>query len=94
MLNLKSDIPIKEELSEAFQLRIAQARDLLLEMEQIMKLELEAEDICYTRKELAEKFKCDEHKIPRAIPSFRVSKNILYRKRDVDEFIESRLRKR
>lgn len=90
MLNLKSDLPIKENLSNELQFRIAQIRDLLLEVEQIQKLQIEAEDLYYTREELAAKFKCDPHKIPRAIPSLRVSKNILYRKSDVDEFIENR----
>ena len=94
MLNLKSNVPVKEELSEELQFRVAQIRDLLLEIEQIQKLQLEAEDICYTREELAHKFKCDPKKIPRAIPSFRVSRNILYKKSDVDAFIKARMTKR
>lgn len=94
MLNLKNDIPVKESIDAAIESRIAQISDLLGEVKELNHKALDSEHIYITRDELATMFHCDPKKTPRAIPCFRVGKNVLYKQSDVDAFIESRMTKR
>ena len=94
MLNLKNDIPIKEEIDKAIESRIAQITDLLGEVKELNRKALDSEHTYLTREELAQMFHCDPKKTPRAIPCFRVGKNVLYKQSDIEAFIESRMTKR
>lgn len=91
MLNLRDDVILKETVSERIMQNNAEIRDLLIENEQLIKM---AKDptILLTRKEVADRLRCDEIKIPRAIPRIRVGKNYLFQVGDVEEFINQRKR--
>lgn len=94
MLNLKNDIPVKEEIDKAIESRIAQITDLLGEVKELNRKALDSEHTYLTREELAQMFHTDIKHVPRAISSFRVGKNVLYKQSDVETFIESRMTKR
>lgn len=91
MLNLRTDVPIKQDVLEAVQNRLAQQRDLSLEIEQMLKMCID-DEVLLTRSEVAKMLRCDEKKIPRAIPRMRVSSNYLFDKNDVKAFLESKKR--
>lgn len=92
MINLRTDVPLPEEVIQRVQTISAQIRDLLLEQEQVLLLGINKKQLL-KREEVAKLLRCDEHKIPRAIPRIRVGKNWLFELQDVESFIESKKRK-
>ena len=93
MLNLRSDVPIKAEVLEEVRVRFAQIRDLQNEAEQLLHMAIvEDKDVFMTREEVAELFKCPANRVPRVIPRIRIGKNWLFKKGDVNAFIEERIK--
>lgn len=93
MLNLKKDIEISQEIDTKISDRLAQINDLTNEVTALLKLKNNTETYI-TREELAERFHCDPKKLPRALLGFRFNKTVLYKQSDIDDFIQSRMRKR
>lgn len=93
MLNLKKDIAVTTNIDEEVADRLAQINDLTNEVSALIKLK-NNEDTYVTREDLANKFHCDPKKLPRQIAGFRMGKTVLYKQADIDEFINSRMRKR
>ena len=91
MLNLRTDVPVKEDVLEAVQNKLAQIRDLCLEIEQTMKLAVD-EHILLTREEVAKMLRCEEKKIPGVIPKMRIGKQYLFDQNDIKAFLESKKR--
>lgn len=93
MLNIRSDVPIKQDAVDAVQELFAQIRDLTLEAEQLLKLATQ-EKVLLTREEVAKLLRCDESKVPKVIPSIRTGRKRLFEQKDVYAFIESKKHKR
>ena len=93
MLNIKTDIPVKEDIQEAINARLAQAHDLLNEVQVLERMKLE-QDVFVSKQELADRFHCDVKQVPHQIPSIRMGKTYLYKESDVAEFIKSRTKRR
>lgn len=93
MLNIKTDIPIKQDCIEAIQDKFAQIRDLMSESEVLLKNAIAPDDILLTQEEVAEKFHCDTKHIPRQIPRFRCAGKVLFQLSDVNNFIQKKLKK-
>lgn len=91
MLNLRTDVPIKEDVIETIQNQLAQMRDLTLEVEQTLRLSVN-KHLYLTRSEVAEMLRCDEKKIPRPIPRMRVGRQYLFDQDDVKAFLDSKKR--
>lgn len=91
MLNIRTDIPIKENVIETTQNILAQVRDLTLEIEQVLKMAIE-DDVLLLKEEVAQRLHCDKAKIPRSIPKMRVGKNTLYSLKDLNAFLQSKKR--
>ena len=91
MLNLRTDIPIKEEVIDMVQNQLAQVRDMTLEIEQTLKMAMN-EKVLLTREELAKMLRCDVKKIPRPIPRMRVGSQYLFSLEDVNAFLDSKKR--
>lgn len=91
MLNLRTDVPVKEDVIETVQNQLAQMRDLTLEVEQTLRLCV-SKHIYLTRAEVAEMLRCDEKKIPRPIPRMRVGRQYLFDQDDVKAFLDSKKR--
>jgi len=89
MLNLRTDIPVKEDVIEQVEHLHAQIRDLLFEQEQLLKLSI-GEDLLLTRDEVAIKLRCEPKKIPKCIPKIRIGNNYLYELKDVNAFVRSK----
>lgn len=93
MLNIKTDIPVKEDLTESLQNIFAQIRDLLIEAEQQLAFVRANGDYFLTKKEVAEYFHCEVSKIPRAIPRLRRGNDLLFKKSDIDEYVKMKTRR-
>lgn len=93
MLDLKKDIPVRQECFDVVEDKIAQIRDLLLEAEQTLHMAVETKDCLLTKEEVAEYFRCSPNAIPRAIPRFRQSGSSLFLKSDVDAYVNKRLKR-
>lgn len=91
MLDLRKDIPIREEIVQFRQLKHQQIRDILLELEQADAL-LQDKSVLLTREETAEKLRCEPDKIPSKIPRIRVGSKRLFQLGDIEHFIESKKR--
>lgn len=88
MLNLRDDVLLKEDVSERIMQNNAEIRDLLTENEQLIKFAKDP-SLLMTREEVAERLRCDVHKIPRSIPRIRCGKQYLFEVGDIDEFIQT-----
>lgn len=93
MLNIRTDIPIKQNAVDYAQELFAQIRDLTLEAEQTLKVATQ-EKTLLTKQEVGKLLRCDPKKIPKVIPHLRVGMNVLYDQQDVYTFIDSRKQKR
>ncbi|MBO7715858.1 MAG: hypothetical protein J6S85_20005 [Methanobrevibacter sp.] len=93
MLNIRTDIPIKQNSIDYAQELFAQIRDLTLEAEQVLKVATQAKTLL-TRDEVSKILRCDLKKIPKVIPHIRVGMNILYDQQDVYTFIDSKKQKK
>lgn len=93
MLDIRTDIPIKQNCIEAIQDKFAQIRDLMSESELLLKNAISPDDILLTQEEVAEKFRCDVKHIPRQIPRMRCSGKVLFQISDVNNFIQKKLKK-
>lgn len=93
MLNLKKDIAVTTNIDEEVADRLAQINDLTNEVSALIKLK-NNEDTYVTREDLANKFHCDPKKLPRSLQGFRLGKTVLYKQTDIDNFIQSKMRKR
>lgn len=91
MLNLRTDVPIKEDVIETVQTQLAQIRELTLEVEQTLKLCLDTH-VLLTRSEVAKMLRCPENKIPRPIPRMRVGSQYLFDQDDIKAFLDSKKR--
>lgn len=89
MLSLRNDVTLKKDVISEIQSEMAQIREKTLEVEQILKFALK-ERLLLTKKEVAERLRCEEKKIPRDIPRVRVGNQYLFRDEDVESFIESK----
>lgn len=92
MLDLRTDILVKEDVIARFQQNDAQIRDLLNENELILA-KLKEPHLLMTRQEVAERLRCEAEKIPKAIPRTRIGKNWLYDKSEVEAYIIRKTRK-
>lgn len=92
MIDLRTDVLVKEDVIARFQQNDAQIRDLLNENELILA-KLKEPHILMTREEVATKLRCEPTKIPRAIPRCRIGKNWLFDKVEVENFILKKTRK-
>lgn len=93
MLDLRTDIPLKQDCVEAIQDKFAQIRDLLTECEQIVKLCIDSkEKILLTRAEAAEYLRCKPNHIPRSIPRFRMECDLRFREADLKAFVDSKMK--
>lgn len=88
MLNIKTDHPLKKEVLEEVQTRLAQMRDLTLEVEEVLR-SVSNGKVLLTREETAKILRCDAKRIPHKIPHLRCGRSILYEQSDVFEFINS-----
>lgn len=93
MLNLRNDIPLKENVIDRVQQELAIIRDHSLAIEELVRFATQ-EKVYLTRQEVAELLRCDTKHIPRQIPNVRVSKNWVYDRDDVYKFLETRKRTR
>lgn len=91
MVNIRQEAAVREECIEKMSLVLAQMREMILEVEKLARL-MATDDYLLTRGEVAEYLRCDETHIPKSIPRMRVSKNYLFRKKDVDAFLNSKRR--
>lgn len=91
MLDLRKDVPIREEIVQFRQLKHQQIRDILLELEQADAL-LQDKTVLLTREETAEKLRCDPNKIPSRIPRVRVGSKRLFQLGDIEQFIAEKKR--
>lgn len=91
MVNIRQEAVVREECMEKLELVLAQMREMILEVEKIAKL-MTTDDYLLTRDEVSAYLRCDNTHIPKSIPRMRVSKNYLFRKRDVDAFLNSKRR--
>lgn len=92
MIDLRTDIPVKEDLTKRIQLILSQIRELTLEVEQVLALAID-KHVLLTRKEVAEMLRCEEKKVPRPIPRIRSGRNWLFELADVEAFIASKKKK-
>jgi hypothetical protein len=96
MLDLKTDMPIKEELVKEVQVKFAQAKDIMdeaLNLLQISVTKEKAKEILLTREEVAEKLRCKTNEIPRSVPRFKSGKQWLFPSKDLDEWIKERIKR-
>lgn len=91
MIDITNDVPLKSELIKRVQILGAQIRDITFEIEQVLVASKDP-NLLMTRKEVAERLRCDPKKIPRTIKRARVGNEWLFRVGDVDSFIESKIR--
>ena len=94
MLDLRNDIVLTDEATEALQRIHAQIRDLLLEEEQIYKQCLSSDREIYLTKEETEKMlRCDDGRLPRDLERTKVRKQWLFNKKTVLEYLDSHTRR-
>lgn len=91
MLDIRKDLPIRENIIQFRQLKYQQIRDILLELEQADAL-LQDKSVLLTREEAAEKLRCDPLKIPSKIPRVRVGSKRLFQLGDIEAFIAEKKR--
>ena len=87
MLNLRTDIPVKQDVIEQIEHLHAQIRDLLVEQEQLLRLAID-EDLLLTKEEVKQKLRCD--KVPKQIPHIRIGNTFLYQLGDINAFIKEK----
>jgi len=90
MLNLRNDIKLTEEATEALQRIHAQIRDLLIEEEQVYKQCLESNrEIYLTKEETAKLLRIEDGKLPRDLERTKVRKQWLFNKKTVLDYLDS-----
>ena len=94
MLDLKTDIPVKQDCIEAIQDKFAQIRDLMSESEVLLKNAITPDDVLLTQQEVADYLRCDMKHIPRQIPRLRVSSKMLFRRSDVTSYVVNKIKKK
>lgn len=93
MLDIKTDIPVKQDCIEAIQDKFSQIRDLMSESELLLKSAINPDDTLLTQEEVANFLRCDTKHIPRQIPRFRSGGKVLFQQSDVNNFIKMKLKK-
>lgn len=93
MLDIRKDIPVKEDAIDRINQTYGQIVDLLNECREIMGVAAKGR-VLLKREEVANILRCEPKSIPRVIPNIRVGRNWLYEEKDVYDFIESRKKKR
>lgn len=89
MINLRVDLPVKQDVVDLIQLKIAQIRDELVEIEELMRNATQ-ERILLTKEEVQKFLRVE--KVPPAIKKIRCGNKWLYERQDVYNFIDSKKR--
>lgn len=92
MIDIKTDIPVREECFKAVQDIHAQIRDLLVEEEQLLHAAV-SDEVLMTAEEVAEFFRTDKKHIPNGIPKLRRGCVSLYPKTEVLNYVKAKLKK-
>ncbi len=92
MIDIKTDLPVREECFNAIQDRFAQIRDLMVECEQILHAAC-SDEVLMTADEVAEYFRTDKKHIPAGLPKVRRNRENLYSRADVVNYVKTKLRK-
>lgn len=92
MINLRKDYPLKRDIIDEIQQRMAMIRDLTLETEQLVH-EATKKESYLTKDELRRLIRLsDDEPIPAGIKKIRVKNKYIYAEKDVIDFIESKKR--
>ena len=89
MINMRTDIPVKEELIDKVKLYLAQINDLCVKVNGTLE-ELVKDDKLLTKEQIMEYFHMD--KIPTGLPKIRVGNKMMALESDVKDYINKRKR--